>query len=62
MNFKDLIAEARKQAKIFVKEEVVEKPEVEEEAKANEVMNTWATNFWAELIPTNVVADPFLIC
>ena len=61
MNFKDIIAEARKEAKIFVKEEeVVEKPEVEEEAKANEVMNTWASNFWTELIPTNVMADPLL--
>lgn len=61
MNLKDIIAEARKEAKIFVKEEeVVETPEVEEEAKANEVMNTWASNFWTELIPTNVVADPLL--
>lgn len=41
MNLKDIIAEARKEAKIFVKEEeAIEKPEVEEEAKANEVMNT----------------------
>lgn len=61
MNLKDIIAEARKEAKIFVKEEeAIEKPEVEEEAKANEVMNTWASNFWTELIPTNVVADPLL--
>lgn len=60
MNFKDLIKEARKEANILVKEEEVVAPEVEEEAKANEVMNTTATNFGTELIPTNVMADPLL--
>ena len=61
MKLKELIAESRKMAWINIKEEeVVEKPEVEEEAKANEVMNTWASNFWTELIPTNVLADPLL--
>lgn len=62
LKFKDIVIEAKKQAWIFVKEEDenIEKPEVEEEAKANEVMNTGATNFWAELIPTDVVADPLL--
>lgn len=61
MNYKELIAEARKMANINVKEEeVVEKPEVEEEAKANEVMNTGAQYFGQELVPTNVMADPLL--
>ena len=54
MNIKDLVLEAKKVAWIEVKEEVVE------ETKANEVMNTGASNFWTELIPTNVVADPLL--
>lgn len=41
-NFKDIVLEAKKQANIEIKEEEenIEKPEVEEEAKANEVMNT----------------------
>lgn len=30
------------------------------DTKANEVMNTGATNFWKELIPTNVLMDPML--
>lgn len=62
MKFKDIVIEAKKQAWIFVKEEDenIEKPEVEEEAKANEVMNTGASNFWTELIPTNVMWDPLL--
>ena len=60
MNYKDLINQARKEAWFNVKEEEVVAPEVEEEAKANEVMNTGASNFGAELIPTNVLADPLL--
>ena len=61
MKIKELIAESRKLAGINVKEEeAVETPEVEEERKANEVMNTGASNFGAELIPTNVMADPLL--
>ena len=62
MNIKELVKLARKEANIFVKEEEVENKEEEvvEEVKANEVMNTWASNFWAELIPTNVMADPML--
>ena len=62
MNYKDLIAQAKKEAWIIVKEEevVAKEEEVVEEQKANEVMNTGATNFWTELIPTNVMADPLL--
>jgi hypothetical protein len=45
MNYKELIAEARKMANINVKEEEVVAEEVVEEAKANEVMNTGASNF-----------------
>lgn len=60
MNYKDLINQARKEAWFNVKEEEVKAPEVEEEAKANEVMNTGASNFGQELIPTNVLADPLL--
>lgn len=60
MNYKELIAEARKMANINVKEEEVVAEEVVEEAKANEVMNTGASNFWQELVPTNVMADPLL--
>lgn len=59
--FKDIVAEAKKLAWLSVKEEAVENSEeVVEETKANEVMNTWATNFWTELVPTNVMADPLL--
>jgi len=54
MNLKELALQAKKLAWIEVKEEVVE------ETKANEVMNTGATNFWTELVPTNVVMDPAL--
>lgn len=60
MNYKDLINQARKEAWFNVKEEEVATQEVAEEQKANEVMNTGATNFWTELIPTNVLADPLL--
>ena len=59
--FKEIVAEAKKLAWLSVKEEAVENSEeVAEETKANEVMNTWATNFWTELVPTNVMADPLL--
>lgn len=54
MNLKELTLQAKELAGIEVKEEVVE------ETKANEVMNTGATNFGTELIPTNVVMDPAL--
>lgn len=54
MNLKELALQAKKLAWIEVKEEVVE------ETKADEVMNTGATNFGTELIPTNVVMDPAL--
>lgn len=54
MNIKELVLEAKKVAWIEIKEEVVE------ETKANEVMNTGATNFGNELIPTNVMGDPML--
>lgn len=54
MNLKELALQAKKLAWIEVKEEVVE------ETKANEVMNTGATAFGAELVPTNVVLDPAL--
>ena len=62
MNIKELIAESRKMAWLNIKEEAVEskEDEVVEEQKANEVMNTGASNFWTELIPTNVLADPLL--
>ena len=62
MNIKELIIASRKMAWINVKEEAVEtkEDEVVEEQKANEVMNTGASNFGAELIPTNVLADPLL--
>lgn len=61
-SFKEVVAEAKKQAWMQVKEEeVVETTEeVVEEQKANEVMNTWAQYFGQELVPTNVVADPLL--
>lgn len=59
--FKEIVAEAKKLAWLSVKEEAVENSEeVAEETKANEVMNTWASNFWTELVPTNVMADPLL--
>lgn len=54
MNLKELALQAKELAGIEVKEEIVE------EVKANEVMNTGATNFWTELVPTNVVMDPAL--
>lgn len=61
MDIKKLIMLARKEAGIQVKEEeVVETPEVEEEVKANEVMNTGAQYFGQELVPTNVLGDPML--
>lgn len=61
MNFKELVKLAKEEAGVETPETPeVETPEVEEEAKANEVMNTGATNFWTELIPTNVMADPLL--
>ena len=61
MNIKELLKLARKEAGIVVKEEEeITTPEVEEEVKANEVMNTWASNFGTELIPTNVMGDTLL--
>lgn len=54
MNIKELVLKAKELQGIEVKDEVVE------EQKANEVMNTWATAFGSELIPTNVVLDPAL--
>lgn len=60
MNLKDLIKEAKSIAWIEMKEEEVVQPEVAEEQKANEVMNTGAQYFWQELVPTNVLADPLL--
>lgn len=60
MDIKNLINLAKKTAGIEVKEEEVKTPEVEEEAKANEVMHTTNTNFGEELIPTNVMGDPLL--
>ena len=61
MTFKDIVKEAKKAAWYEIKEEEnIEKPEVEEEAKANEVMNTGAQYFWQELVPTNVLGDPLL--
>lgn len=54
MNIKELVLKAKELSWIEVKEEVVE------ETKANEVMHTTNTAFWAELIPTNVVLDPAL--
>ena len=59
--FKDIVKEAKKEAWYEVKEEeVVAQPEVEEEQKANEVMNSWAQYFGQELVPTNVMWDPLL--
>ena len=62
MKLKDIVLEAKKQAWFEIKEEevVAKEEEVVEEQKANEVMNTGATNFWTELVPTNVLADPLL--
>ena len=62
MKLKDIVLEAKKQAWFEIKEEevVAKEEEVVEEQKANEVMNTGASNFWTELIPTNVLADPLL--
>jgi len=37
--------------------ETIEKEVLSVETKANEVMNTWATAFGAEIIPTNVMQD-----
>ena len=61
MKLKELIKLAKEEAGVETQEVAVEEtPEVEEEAKANEVMNTQATNFGTELVPTNVMADPLL--
>lgn len=61
MNIKELVKLAKEEAGIETPETPVEEtPEVEEEKKANEVMNTWAQYFGQELVPTNVVADPLL--
>lgn len=61
MNIKELVKLAKEEAGVETPETPVEEtPEVEEEKKANEVMNTQATNFGTELIPTNVMADPLL--
>jgi len=54
MNIKELVLKAKELQGIEVKDEVVE------EQKANEVMNTWASGFGAEIIPTNVMLDPAL--
>lgn len=43
-----------------VEAELQQKAELEAQTKANEIMNTWATGYGAELIPTNVTADPLL--
>ena len=61
MNIKELVKLAKEEAGIETPETPeVETPEVEEEKKANEVMNTGASNFGTELIPTNVLGDPLL--
>ena len=54
MDIKELIKQVKTLGEVEVKDEVVE------EVKANEVMNTWATAFGTELIPTNVMLDPML--
>lgn len=54
MDIKKLIDQVKTLWEVEVKEEVVE------EVKANEVMNTGATAFGKELIPTNVLLDPML--
>lgn len=61
MNIKELVKLAKEEAGIETPETPVEETaEVEEEKKANEVMNTGASNFGTELIPTNVMWDPLL--
>lgn len=61
MNIKELVKLAKEEAGVETPETPVEETtEVEEEKKANEVMNTTATNFGTELIPTNVLSDPML--
>jgi len=59
----DLIVQSKKlMDKDFNEAEYIEsiKSEVVEDTKANEVMHTTNTNFWKELIPTNVLMDPLL--
>jgi hypothetical protein len=61
----DLIVSAKKLVdKNFDEKSYVENIEVKDvedvETKANEVMNTGATAFGTELIPTNVMLDPML--
>ena len=59
----DLIVQSKKlMDKDFNEAEYVEsiKSEVVEDTKANEVMHTTNTNFWKELIPTDVLMDPLL--
>lgn len=56
MNLKELTVKAKK----LWDPNFVEDVNVAEETKANEVMNTGATGFGTELIPTNVMLDPML--
>ena len=56
MNLKELTVKAKK----LWDPNFVEDQNVAEEAKANEVMNTGATNFGKEIIPTDVMLDPML--
>lgn len=64
MLIKDLIKEIKdlQWEEMELKEVVDEewKSKVVMETKANEVMHTTNTNFWKEVIPTNVLLDPML--
>ena len=61
MNIKDLVKDIKELQWEEPELEVVEKKEVSDmETKANEVIHTTNTNFWKELIPTNVLLDPLL--
>ena len=56
MEIKELLVKAKTLGEVAVDE----KEFAEYEAKANEVMNTGATNFGKEIIPTNVMLDDML--
>lgn len=63
MNIKDLVRQIKElqweEPELIIKDEEI-KSNVDMETKANEVMHTTNTWFWKELIPTNVLIDPFL--
>jgi len=59
LKIKEALLEWKKAFDVDTKnlQEIIEKETLAINTKANEVMNTWATAFGAELIPTNVMQD-----